>query len=205
MKVTRYFQSCLLIEDGNARILIDPSGQEKQRIGEFGKLDAVFYTHEHSDHFDAGLAQAFVEEGIAPVYANASTAKQIEASKTVTEDGQEFVVHGMKIKAIELPHCLMVDGSTSVQNTGYLVNDKLFHPGDGKELEGLQAEFLAVPLSGPDISPHDAFKFCKQVQAKRVIPIHYDFLGGNTDFFARTVDASGMKTHPLQLGESVEL
>ncbi|MGH7782782.1 MAG: MBL fold metallo-hydrolase, partial [Candidatus Binatia bacterium] len=71
MKVTRYFQSCLLIEVNGVTILIDPSGQDKET--DFGKLDAVFYTHEHLDHFDADMAQTFVEQGIAPVYANTST------------------------------------------------------------------------------------------------------------------------------------
>ena len=204
MKITRYFQSCLLIEEGGARILIDPSGQDKD-IEKFGKLDAVFYTHEHGDHFDADMAKQFVEEGIAPVYANASTAKHVEASKTEVADGQEFEIKGVKIKSIELPHCLMVDGSEGPQNTGYLINNRLFHPGDGKELEGLNAEVLAMPLSGPDISPHDGFMFAKQVQAKTVIPIHYDYLGGNPDFFASIAEKNGIKTHVLQKSQSVEL
>jgi L-ascorbate metabolism protein UlaG (beta-lactamase superfamily) len=205
MKVTRYFQSCLLVEANGVRILIDPSGQEKERLDKFGQIDAVFYTHEHMDHFDAGMAQQFVEEGVAPVYANASTAKQVQASVTTVEDGQEYDVDGLSIKAIELPHCLMVDGSTSVQNTGYLVNNELFHPGDGAELSGLEVKTLAVPLNGPDISPHDAFKFGKQVKAENLIPIHYDFLGGNPDFFANTAGQNGMKTHVLKLGQWVEL
>jgi len=205
MKVTRYFQSCLLIEANEARILIDPSLQEKNRLGEFGRLDAVFYTHEHLDHFDAEMARNFVEQGIAPVYANASTAKLIDASKTVVQDGKEYEISGIKVKAIELPHCLMIDGSASVQNTGYLVNDELFHPGDGKELAGLKVRILTVPLTGPDISAHDAFAFGKQVQAQHLVPIHYDYMGGNPDFFARTAEQNGMKTHSLELGQSVEL
>jgi L-ascorbate metabolism protein UlaG (beta-lactamase superfamily) len=205
MKITRYFQSCLLIEESGARILIDPSGQEKDRLKDFGKLDAVLYTHEHMDHFDAELAQTFVEQAIAPVYANASTAKQIKASKTEVKDGQEFDIAGIKIKAIELSHCLMVDGSESVQNTGYLVNEKLFHPGDGKELEGLNVDTLAAPLSGPDISLKDAYFFTMQVKAKQVIPIHYDYLGGNPDFFDSTAQKAGITTHALKIRESVEL
>jgi len=205
MKITRYFQSCLLVEDGGARILIDPSAQEKDRIGDFGKLDAVFYTHEHGDHFDAGMAQDFVEQGIAPVYANASTAKLIKASKTEVKDGQEYDIKGMKVKAIELPHCLMIDGSTSVQNTGYLINQKLFHPGDGKELDGLKVETLAVPINGPDISLKDAYAFTMQVAAKQVIPIHYDYLGGNPDFLGGYLNKKGVKVHGLTIGDSVEL
>jgi L-ascorbate metabolism protein UlaG (beta-lactamase superfamily) len=203
MKITRFFQSCLLIEEEGVRILIDPSGQEKER--DFGKLDAVLYTHEHPDHFDADMAQAFVEQGIAPVYANASTAKQIKASKTLVKDGQEFDIAGLKIKVIGLPHCLMVNGSEGPQNTGYLINKKIFHPGDGKELTGLKVDTLAVPISGPDISLKDAYAFAKQVAAKQVIPIHYDYLGGNPDFFDSTAQKAGIKTHALNIGESVNI
>lgn len=205
MKITRYFQSCLLIEDGEARILVDPSAQEKKRLGDFGKLDAVFYTHEHGDHFDAGMAQDFVEQGIAPVYANQSTAKRIKASKTQVKDGQEFDINGVKVKAIELPHCLLVDGSTSVQNTGYLFSGKLFHPGDGKELKGLEVETLAVPVNGPDISLKDAYDFTMQVKAKQAILIHYDFLGGKPDYLGGSLNKKGIKAHVLAIGDSAEI
>jgi L-ascorbate metabolism protein UlaG (beta-lactamase superfamily) len=204
MKVTRYFQSCLLIEDGNARLLIDASGQDAENYDEFGKLDAVLYTHEHMDHFDPELAEKFISAGV-KTYANASTAKQMKSQPEIVSDGQEFDVNGLKIQARELPHCLMVDGSTSVQNTGYLVGERLFHPGDGKELAGLRAEILAVPINGPDISLHDAFAFAVQVGAKDVVPIHYDYLGGNPDFLARPLNEKGIKTHGLERGASTEL
>src|SRR4051812_41683329 len=184
MKITRYFQSCLLIEEGKARILIDPSAQDKDKIGKLGKLDAVLYTHEHPDHFDAEMAQTFVEQGIAPVYANASTKKQIKASVTEVSDKQEFEVAGLKIKALELPHCLMVDGSEGPQNTGFLVNNKLFHSGDGKEIKGLKVDVLAGPLTGPDVSLKDACDFAKQVSAKTFLPVHYDYIGTKPEVLA---------------------
>src|SRR5258708_1980014 len=132
MKITRYFQSCLLIEEGSGRILIDPSGAEAERIETFGKLDAVFYTHEHSDHFDAPLCEQLRSRG-ALIHANASTAKLIKGDVKNVNNGEEFTLGSLTLKAIELPHCLMPDGSKGPQNTGYFINQKFFHPGDGVE------------------------------------------------------------------------
>ena len=97
MRVTRFTQSCLLVENGGSRILIDPSGEDL--AVDFGKLDAVLYTHEHADHFDPALCKKFMEQGTA-VYANASTAKQIEGRPNIVEDGQEFKAGSFKSKLL---------------------------------------------------------------------------------------------------------
>lgn len=206
MKVTRYTQSCLLVEDGDTRILLDPSGQEEQNIEKFGKLNAVIYTHEHGDHFSAELAKIFADRG-AVLYANESTAKQIDSDKTIVTDGQKFSLKSMTFKAIELPHCLMTDGSKGPQNTGYLINGNLFHPGDGKYLEGLNIDNLALPITGPDVSIKEAFDFAKQLSAKRAIPIHYDYIGTHPEVVASFALNNGMpfEISPLNKGESLEL
>ncbi len=204
MKITRYFQSCLLVEEGNARLLIDPSGQEAERYDNFGKLNAVLYTHQHGDHFDADLAQRFAAAGV-PIYANASTAKFCKTPPLVLEDGKEYDVAGVKIKAIELPHCPMVDGSAGPQNTGLLVNGRLFHPGDGRELDGLQVEILALPITGPDISLRDANDFAKQVGAKTAIPVHYDFIGTKPEVLERLGGDKPYQIKILGISESTEI
>lgn len=206
MKVTRYFQSCLLIEEGNTRILIDPSGHETERAADLGKLDAVIYTHEHADHFDADLAQKFAEKSI-PIYANESTAKQMKSQPNIVSDGQEFEVGGIKIQAKELPHCLMIDGSPGPQNTGYLIDSLLFHPGDGTELADLKVDNLAVPISGPDVSFKDACSFLNRAGAKLAIPIHYDFVGTKPEAFKNFSGIFNQKyeVRPLDVGQSTEL
>lgn len=204
MKVTRFFQSCLLIDDTGARILIDPSAQEKERLSNFGKINAVCYTHEHGDHFDADMAEEFIKAGV-PVYTNESTAKLLKGKSNVVGDGQDFTVGNMNIKVIELPHCPMVDGSPGPQNVGYLINEKLFHPGDGKELSGLQVENLALPLTGPDISMRDAFTMASTLGAKTVVPIHYDYLGANPEVYSRMGDKFQFKFKILEVGASVDL
>ena len=206
MKITRYFQSCLLVEDGGVRILIDPSGHEAGNFDKFGKLDGVLYTHEHMDHFEPGLAQKFADGGVA-IYANASTAKQMKSPPTVVSDNQEFSIKNLKIQARELPHCLMVSGDAGPQNTGFMVGGRLFHSGDGADLAGLKVEVLAVPISGPDISLKDACDFVKQTSAKIAVPVHYDFIGTKPEIFEMFAKNSQLpfEVKVLGPGESTEL
>lgn len=206
MKITKYYQSCLLIEEGEARILIDPSGQEAQRVREFGVLDAVFYTHEHADHFDSELAGQFQVQGIM-VYANESVARQMGSPPIIARNEQELTVKDIHIKVLELPHCLMPDGSEGPQNTGYLINHKLFHPGDGKELAGLQVDNLALPIAGPDVSMKDAYAFARQVASKTAIAIHWHTFGANAELYAKfaKVFNQPFELKVLDIGESIEL
>jgi L-ascorbate metabolism protein UlaG (beta-lactamase superfamily) len=206
MKITRYFQSCLLVEEGNSRILIDPSGAEAGRLNKFGKLDAVFYTHEHADHFDAPLCEQLRAAG-AIIHANASTAKLIKGDVKIVHDREEFSAGSLGLKAIELPHCLMPDGSKGPQNTGYLINKKLFHPGDGVELMGFEFPNLALPIAGPDVSIKDALAFAKDVKANKVIPIHYDYIGVKPEVVASFAKNYGFSFEiiTLGIGDSTEI
>lgn len=205
MRITHYYQSCLLVEEGDSRIALDVSVADAD-IEKFGKLDAVLYTHEHADHFDAEVAQKFMDGGVA-VYANASTAKQMKTQPNIVDDGHEFKVKDLALKAIELPHCLMIDGSDGPQNTGYLIGGKLFDPGDGKELEGLKVENLALPIIGPDISFKDVFDFAKQTDAKKLIPIHYDTMGAKPELLKKFCEWFNLPYGiiVLSIGESAEV
>lgn len=186
--------------------MIDPSGEEADRFDSFGQLDAVLYTHEHHDHFEPGLAEKFHTNGV-PVYANASTAKLMNFQPNVVSDGQEITTKDAVIKAIELLHCLLPNGKEGPQNTGYLINEKLFHPGDGKDLEGLQVDNLALPITGPDISIRDAFAFAVQLGAKVAFPIHYDTLGAKPEAYKAFVERLGFEfeLRLLPNGASTEL
>lgn len=207
MKVTKYEQSCLLIEEGETRILIDPGTPFTQNhdISELGKLDAVLITHEHADHFDQNLCEKLSSE--LDIYVNEGTAKQLEGSKKVVQSNQQINIGEIKIKVIELPHCLMPDGSEGPQNVGYLINEIFFHPGDGAESEGLQIKYLALPITGPDVSMKRAFQFARQVKAEQAIAIHYDVFGANPKLYKDFAERfrQPFVFQVLQPGESIEL
>lgn len=209
MKITRYPQSCLLIEHKGRTLVIDPGDDflEKYKKEDLRHVEAVLYTHQHSDHFVPEVAQYLADMG-ALVVCNMATAKLIDnIDMWIVDDGDTFTAAGMSIVARELLHCPLPDGSDGPQNTGYVVEDIFFHPGDGKELDGLKVDNLALPITGPDISVKDAFDFARQLEAKVVIPIHYDKLGAKPDMYKKYAEKAKMpfEVRVLADGESTKL
>ncbi|HEX5456066.1 MAG TPA: MBL fold metallo-hydrolase [Candidatus Saccharimonadales bacterium] len=208
MKITRYEQSCMLLELDGTRILIDPGARpfaENRSVEDLGDINAIFFTHEHADHFDKDIAEKYSSQ--MPVYVNESTSKQMAGSPKIIKDGDTVSVGGFQVQARELPHCLMPDGSEGPQNTGYLVNNEFFHPGDGIELPGLKVKYLALPIIGPDVSPKDAFMFVRDTGAEKAIAIHYDVFGVNAEIYKGFSKRYNQPFEILTLtvGESTEL
>ncbi len=209
MKITKYPQSCILIEDRSKRILIDPGSfvSSKYTASDLLPLDGILITHEHQDHVDSNLLVALTSGGNIPVIGNESTAKVYgELITRIVDDHQNFEVAGFKITARELPHCLMVDGSKGPQNTGYFIDGVFFHPGDGTEVD-LKAKAAAVPIAGPDVSARDSYRFIRQLGCEVVIPIHYDYFLGSPEVFAQIlagIDRS-IKVIPLSDGQSTTI
>ena len=191
MKVTKYPQSCLVLEHEDTRLLIDPGNlaMDAYNLEDFGDLDAVLYTHRHADHFDQRHVDAIHDRGIEMI-ANADVCGLLDGRAREVADGDRFEVAGLEVSAHDLPHVEMVDGSAGPPNTGYVVEGTFFHPGDGIALDGLQVETLALPIVGPSISFRDAYRFTQQTGASRVIPIHYDMFTADPDLFAHFCDVA---------------
>jgi len=213
LKLTKYPQSCLKIEDAGHALLVDVGtlATAEYAVSDFGEFDAVLFTHTHADHFDVDKLRDLTAAG-AQLYGNANVAQLAgsaagAAKVEVVGENEELVVAGFKIKAIAMEHCLMVDGSPAgIPNTGFLINDRLLIPGDSTEDVGVTAEVVAIPIFGPDISLKDAFAFAKATKAKTLIPVHYDVAGMNPAVFER-FGARGLEATVITLknGASTEL
>ncbi len=102
----------------------------------------------------------------------------------VVEGGDRVEVAGISVQAFDIAHMPMVDGSAGPPNLGFLLDDRLLHPGDGADLASLQAEILAVPIAGPSCSSRDAYVMIQSVGASAAVPIHYDVFPGDPSLFA---------------------
>ncbi len=176
MKVTKYPQSTLILEKEGRRILIDPGSftAAKYSADDFAEIEAIVLTHRHPDHVDEGLIKSILNKKNVPVVGNTDTKEAFPELITDIISDSETIIHaGFTIKAHDLPHVPMVDGSAGPQNTGYIIDDNFFHAGDGVDTTGVDVHYAAVPIAGPDLSLRDAHNLIKSIGAKVIIPIHY--------------------------------
>jgi L-ascorbate metabolism protein UlaG (beta-lactamase superfamily) len=207
MKVTKYPQSCLLIEKDGHSIAIDPGSYFTQKYGrqELGPVEAVLYTHQHGDHLDTDLADELRAAGV-PLYGNADVAAKLGGEMTVVHEAQPFGVAGFQVTPHDLPHFIIRPGQEPVQNTGYVINGTFFHPGDSTEINGLSVHDVGAPVGNPK-GNDGALELAHSLQAKRIIPIH----NANHEYFS--FDEEKLKTDAepefevilLDDGESTEL
>ena len=204
MRLTKYGQSCVVVEAGDARIAIDPGSfaLDAHDADDFGRLDAVLYTHRHGDHLDQRGVAAFRARGI-PLYGNADVCEVLGGDATAVNDGETVRIAGATVVARDLAHVVLVDGSPGPPNTGFEVDGRLFHPGDGIALAGLRVDVLALPIAGPSVSFHDAYRFTQQTGAATVVPIHYEHFVADPELFARSCTIARVVV--LTDGESVDL
>lgn len=186
MQITKFAQSCLIVEvDSGARLLIDAGFHVvgMRSLTDVGTIDAALYTHQHRDHFDPRWAAELSEGGI-PIFANADVCSLFEGHAIQVDPGTTFRAADVPVEAHDLPHMPMVDGRPGPPNLGFVIDGRLLHPGDANELGALRADILAAPIAGPSLSARDAYLMVEGTGASRVIPVHYDHFLADPDLFA---------------------
>lgn len=175
MKITKFAQSCLLVEEGNAKILIDP-GSYSTAQNDVGNLDVVLITQTHQDHFDINSVKAIVAKNPqAKIFTNHEVReklKEVGIKSELLEHAQKTEVKGVTIEAFGKKHELIYPGWPEVVNTGYLIAGRLFHPGDGFYVPEKPVEILALPVLAPWLKSSEAVDYAKKVKPKISFPIH---------------------------------
>ena len=107
--------NCALLNTGHSKILIDAGFSGKRicaMLAEVNEsidtLDAVFLTHEHSDH--AQGIRGLSKRADLPIFANRDTAEAVQAKLTkracwqLFETGTSFAFRDLEIHAFSIPH-----------------------------------------------------------------------------------------------------
>ncbi len=227
MKLTYHGQSTFIVEDGEHRIIIDPflDGNPKADIkAKDVKVEAVLLTHGHGDHTaDAEkivrandaiivapneLAGYYARKGLKTHPLHIGGAHQFPFGKVKltlafhgsgmeTEDGMKYVGPPTGI-------LLTMSGKTFYHagDTGLFGDMKIIG-----ELNNINV--AALPIGDNfTMGPEDAFIAAKWIQAKNVIPMHYNtfpLIEQDGEAFVNNLNENHLHGVYLTPGESFEV
>jgi L-ascorbate metabolism protein UlaG (beta-lactamase superfamily) len=191
MRLTKFGHSCLLVEEGGARVLLDP-GSFSDGFQELEGLTAVCLTHQHGDHLDAGRVRQVLDRNpgarVVSDEGSAQALGEAGADVEVVHDGDDLELDGLGLAVVGRDHAVIHPDIPVVPNVGYLLGGRLFHPGDAFTLPGQPVEVLAVPAGAPWMKLAEAVEYLRRVGPTVAVPVH-----------ERVLSEAGRSIHYLQL------
>jgi L-ascorbate metabolism protein UlaG (beta-lactamase superfamily) len=165
VRITKYTHSCVRLELDGSVLVIDPGTWSEASA--LDGADAVLVTHEHTDHIDvlrlAGLG--------VPVYAPAD-AQIPRLDVSTVRAGDRFRAAGFSVRAVGGRHATIHGGEPDCANLGYVVEDRVYHPGDSLHRPEQPIETLLVPLQASWLKLTEAIDFVNDVRPDRAVGIH---------------------------------
>jgi L-ascorbate metabolism protein UlaG (beta-lactamase superfamily) len=175
MQLTKLGHSCLLLGDGQARMLLDP-GTLSGGFEELEGLTAMLYTHQHADHLDLERLRGLLDRNprvrVVSDQGSAEPLGEAGAAVEVVHDGDELEIGGVGVRVVGRDHAVIHPDIPVIPNVGYLVGGRLFHPGDAFTLPGQPVEVLAVPAGAPWLKVSEAIDYLRAVRPKVAVPVH---------------------------------
>lgn len=176
MTITKFGHSCILVEEGNSRILIDP-GAWSEGHTDLQHIDAILITHEHADHCDIESLQNILKNSPElKIYTNDGVGKKLGEAGISFErfvDGDSIQIKEVLVEGFGKNHAEIYSTLPHWDNTGFLIAERLFHPGDAVGvIPSKPVEILALPVVAPWLLLSDAIDYAKALKPKVVFPIH---------------------------------
>lgn len=214
MKITKHAQSCLLVETENTKLLIDPgvfvTEKEHFDLSKFTGIDAIFISHEHSDHFEPeNIKQILINNPDIPIYTTETVKKLLDCKDVnILNDKQAVQINEVIITGVKSQHGPLPNGMEPPEVIGFLIDDKkntFYDPSDTIELFA-KAEIIALPICGKVVMDiQKAKEEALRVKPEVVFPIHFDnpVFPVNPDDFILAMTDTNIKCKLLSFNESM--
>jgi L-ascorbate metabolism protein UlaG (beta-lactamase superfamily) len=212
MNIKKLGHCCLYIETSGLRILTDP-GSFTTAQNTLTGIDIVLITHEHSDHLHVeSLLEVLQNNPDAKVITNASVGKILETHNIqyeILEGSAQKEIAGVQFVAYDSKHEEIFEEIGQVQNTGYMIDSKLFYPGDSFSNPQVSVEVLALPVAGPWCKVSDVVRYALSMHPKRAFPVHdgqtiKDRIGSSHKVPEKVLAEHGIEFVSMSEGDSAE-
>jgi L-ascorbate metabolism protein UlaG (beta-lactamase superfamily) len=175
MRLTKLEHACVRLEKDGVVLVIDPAAWSMPRA--LDGASAVLVTHEHFDHFDPdGLRAALTVDAGLQLWTNSSVASQFAGFSQdqvhLVDDGDAFSVAGFDVHAYGHLHAVLHRDIPVIENTGFLVDGMVFHPGDSFTVPQDPVQTLLLPASAPWLKTAEMIDYARAVGPERGYVIH---------------------------------
>ena len=174
MKLTKFLQSCVLVEDSNEVALFDPDsftwGAKIFPLDTLNKLDYILITHHHGDHFNLDFVKALITKfPNTKIFTSQDVAQQLSEAglkNVLTESSGRITITKAEHESMEPIFDHPIGDNVAID-----FNNKITHPGDSYHIEKT-CDILCLPVDAPWGSNVLALRLAEKLKPKMMLPIH---------------------------------
>jgi L-ascorbate metabolism protein UlaG (beta-lactamase superfamily) len=174
MELTKHGHACVVLSEGERRLVIDPGAFTSPAA--LDGATAVLVTHEHPDHFVPDRLRAALDADPAlEIWTNTSVAAQLEGlggRVHVVGNGDAVEVAGFDVHVHGELHAEIHPDLPRIANIGFLVNGRVFHPGDALTVPDEPVATLLLPVHAPWSRTADVIDYVRAVHAGQAFAVH---------------------------------
>jgi L-ascorbate metabolism protein UlaG (beta-lactamase superfamily) len=212
MKITKYEHSFMVLEQNDEQLVIDP-GTYSPNLPELQNVVGIIVTHEHADHLSAtNLTTILQANPAAPLYAPQDVLDQLTdvgGNKVTSRAGETVALGSFKVEFVGGDHAIIYKTSPC-ENTGLLINDVFYTPGDSLSKPKGQVKVLAVPAHAPWMKTSETMDYITELGPEVVFPVHNMLLSDIGEmvtyrWLKQAADEAGADWQVLASGDSLEV
>ena len=222
MKITKFNQSCFLIETINKRILIDPGvfGYSDERLDDWSDIDYIFVTHRHGDHCNAEAINTIIERDNAKLYTTKEVVDNVELTNPmIVKQGDVVDLGDIKVEVTKAIHGFFTpmknSGAEIFENVGFIVDDgnkRFYTTSDTINFcNNYKCDILCMPFNGNGLTLGivDGIMFAQDINPELVIPVHMEhpmpIMNPDVEILKSELEKAGIKYKFLDVKDSIEI
>jgi L-ascorbate metabolism protein UlaG (beta-lactamase superfamily) len=209
LRIRKLGHSCLLVEHADGRLLFDP-GTFTPGFEELTGLTGVLITHQHADHLDQARLPILLERNPAvALHADEATAGQLadKGYQIQAVRHGDVLDLGTQVRVFGRDHAVVHPDVPVIPNVGYLVAERLFHPGDSFTTPDVDVEILGLPTAAPWMKAAEAVDYLRAVHPQVALPIHEALLARPAVYYGlfENLAPTGTQVRVIDAGEPIQL